>query len=455
MDYIESIRDPGIYPENVLPPTEELDRRRKILRDAYKGIFHSHVAVYTVPSDFDLGRICDIFETLNQTGVKVSTVDLIHSWILTETTKDGDPLSIRDWMEEASELEGALGWISSEKRPELTAQIVTACYVARSDKPEPPRKTRGVRREIHSIKSPDLLNTPKSHWREIVQSQKYLIEYIRDFQSVIGGGAFSATNCPYPASAAIYVALRWHLKFDHLNGEASWSRPELDALYKAFFWHNALSGRYDQGFLTQIGSDIRFLKNALQSRAAFTSLSLWVDAANKALKHHMDKELPTEERLTETLLNGRPGGALQAAVQLLMIAGCRHDIGGIDLEQGKPLNIQLHHIFPKKWCSNNAAGRFSELLDPKKGPIDYVNSVANLMPLSPEINQKWRDMSPGTFITNENISYDAVSIAMEASTISKIAFDLMASDLNGVEQFWKIRAKDHASKLLRLTNVRL
>jgi len=163
LDYIESIRKPDIYPENKLPPEEELERRVKILRAAYKGIFNSTVVAYTVPSDYDLGKICDIFETLNQTGVKVSTVDLIHSWILTDTTKDGSPLSIRDWIDDASELGGAAGWISSEKRPELTAQIVTACYVARDTKPEQPRKSKGLRKEITSVKSPDLLTTPKDH----------------------------------------------------------------------------------------------------------------------------------------------------------------------------------------------------------------------------------------------------------------------------------------------------
>lgn len=251
-DYLEFVRNKTLYPPEQIPDDDELARRASILRAAYSGIFYSNVAVYTVPSDYDLGKICDIFETLNQTGVKVSAVDLIHSWILTETTKEGDPLAVRDWMDEVSFLPGAVGWVSSEKRPELTAQLVTACYVARTEKPEPPRKSREGRKDIKSVKSPDLLNTPKGHWRQIVASQDAFAAYLGDFQKVVAGGLFSAERCPYPVSAAIYVGLRWHLHRDFPNGDAGWTRPELDALYRAFFWKNALSSRYDQGLSKEV-----------------------------------------------------------------------------------------------------------------------------------------------------------------------------------------------------------
>lgn len=455
LDYIEAIRQKGIYPPDKMPDSDELDRRAQILRSAYKGIFHSTVAVYTVPSDYDLGKICDIFETLNQTGVKVSTVDLIHSWILTETTKEGDPLSVRDWMEEVSSLPGAVGWVSSEKRPELTAQFVTACYVARDLKPEVPRKSKGVTKEIRSVKSPDLLNTPKAHWRQIVTHQDDFSSYLGDFQKVVAGGVFSADKCPYPVSAAIYVALRWHLSKDYPRGNAAWNRPELDALYRAFFWWNSLSGRYDQGFLTQLGADIAFMKKTLMRRAEHDSAASWLTDAQESLQIHMSKDLPSSQRLKETLLNGRPGGALQSAVQLRMIAASRHDIAGVDLEVGKPLEVQLHHIFPTKWCKNNANGRFERILNSKKSEIDYVNSVANMMPLSPATNQAWRDMSPGTFVVSRGITFAPLEKAMRASFITSELFDLMILDLEGVSAFWDTRAELIASSLLELTTARM
>jgi len=455
MDYLESLGDTHIYPENEVPDREEMDRRRKILREAYKGIFQSTIAVYTVPADYDLGRICDIFETLNQTGVKVSTVDLIHSWILTETTKEGEPLSVRDWLDEASELPGAIGWISSEKRPELTAQLVTACYVARANKPEPPRKTKGKRKEIRSVKSPDLLNTPKSHWRQIVSRQDSFAKYLLDFQNLVAGGSFSSDRCPYPVSSAVYVGLRWHLDQDYPGGDAVWSKVELNCLYKAFFWRNALSGRYDQGFLTTLGADINEIKNILETRDEFSNTPDWISTSSARLERYLDKEVPSKERLIDILLNGRPGGAMQSALQLPMIAATRHDIGGESLEKGKPLQIHLHHIYPRKWCKNNASGEFSVILDPKRGPVDYANSISNLMPLSPKTNQDWRDMSPGAYIESRNISFDSAKDALEKVYIDEELFDLLKQDRSKAKDFWEMRADKIADHMLTLTQISL
>lgn len=455
LDYVENIRKPEIYPDSTPPSEEELDRRVRILRSAYKGIFNSTVAVYTVPNDYDLGKICDIFETLNQTGVKVSTVDLIHSWILTETTMEGDPIAIRDWMEDASALEGAIGWVSAEKRPELTAQFVTACYVARDKKPEPPRKTKGVRKDITSVKSPDLLNTPKSHWRQIISRQNDFADFLGDFQRLVAGGAFGAEKCPYPVSAAIYVALRWHLKSDFEEGEAPWSRTDLDALYRAFFWWNALSGRYDQGFLTQLGTDIRFFKDVLQTRIDYPSAAAWIAETSPKLELHMDKDLPSPERLALELKNGRPGGAKQSAFQLQMIARPAHDIGGKELKKGSPLQVELHHIFPKKWCSNNATDEYEHLFNSKKSEIDFVNSIANQMPLSPVTNKEWKDMSPGAYVAKYGLRFESVSETLEKVGIDEPLFDLMTLDAKGAEAFWNKRAEKMASVLLKNTKVSL
>ena len=70
-------------------------------------------------------------------------------------------------------------------------------------------------------------------------------------------------SCPYPVTASIYVGLRWHQRFD-VDATHPWQIADLDALFRAFFWRNALSSRYDQGFLTQLGTDIAQLKLILK-----------------------------------------------------------------------------------------------------------------------------------------------------------------------------------------------
>ena len=83
--YIQAIRNPKNYPDETLPPRKELDRRDDVLKRAFEGINQTKLAVYIVPDTYNLADICEIFETLNTTGTKVSTVDLIHSWLYADT----------------------------------------------------------------------------------------------------------------------------------------------------------------------------------------------------------------------------------------------------------------------------------------------------------------------------------------------------------------------------------
>src|SRR5690606_31383290 len=99
--------------------------------------------------------------TLNTTGTKVSTVDLIHSWLYTDTSREArQPLSLRDWIDELGQLQGAIGWASRDDRPELIAQIVTASYIALTEKAAPRKVGRKQPTALTSVKAGDLLATP-------------------------------------------------------------------------------------------------------------------------------------------------------------------------------------------------------------------------------------------------------------------------------------------------------
>ena len=81
-------------------------------------------------------------------------------------------------------------------------------------------------------------------------------------------------------TASIYVGLRWHYRFD-VDVTHPWEIADLDALFRAFFWRNALSSRYDQGFLTQLGADITELKEILNIRSSFGNFNEWATMANE------------------------------------------------------------------------------------------------------------------------------------------------------------------------------
>src|SRR6185295_2107728 len=168
MSYLQFIRDPAYYENGILPEATELERRNRVLQSAFNGIIKTKIALYIVPQTYNLAEICDIFETLNTTGTKVSTVDLIHSNIYSDTVADSvGPMLIRDRIDELGELDGAIGWASSRDRPELIAQFVAAIHVALDSKPDPRPIGGSKEYRITSVKSQDLLALPARHWREV------------------------------------------------------------------------------------------------------------------------------------------------------------------------------------------------------------------------------------------------------------------------------------------------
>ena len=288
--YSQAITDAGNYPDSKLPDKAELEQRNNILARSFDGLMATKLAVYIVPASYALADICEIFEVLNTTGTKVSTVDLIHSWLFSATSNEKPPILLRDWIDMLGELDGATGWSSSTDRPELIAQMATAAYVALESKPEP-RKVGQEQAHVTSVKSGDLLATPTLHWKRIIANQDEFATFLGDFQECVVGGAFGWKACPYPVTASIYLALRWHHRFDDEDTH-TWSNSDLDSIFRAFFWRNALSSRYDQGFLTQLGTDLGELKTVLNERASFDNFGHWASYAEERLDALIDKQLP-------------------------------------------------------------------------------------------------------------------------------------------------------------------
>jgi hypothetical protein len=309
MRYLQAIRNSAYYPAGQLPAAEELDRRDSILKKAFEGLVGTKLAVYIVPETYHLAAICEIFETLNTTGTVVSTVDLIHSWLYADTHNDPDgALLLRDWISDFGQKDGAIGWASVQDRPELVAQISTACYVALKSKPDPRMVSGSNVTTIASIKAADLLATPTLHWKNLIHNDNLLAEFLGDFQNVVAGGFFPYSWSPYPVSAAIYVALRWHAYFDAPD-ERRWGREDLDSVFRAFFWRNALTNRYDQGFLTQLGTDIKEIKVWLNKRSEYPSTNHWAAFAQQSMSAYMGAGVPSKHTIVDWLTDGRQTGA--------------------------------------------------------------------------------------------------------------------------------------------------
>ena len=455
MRYLQAIRNPANYAAGAIPEPAELDRRDAVLKQAFSGINKTLLAVYVVPQDYGLGDICEIFETLNTTGTKVSTVDLLHSWLYNDTLSSASPVMLREWIDELGQMDGAVGWSSKDGRPELVAQAVTACYLALdSEKPPPRRVGRRQVSSIKSVKAGDLLATPPQFWNQIIGQPERLASYFGEFQKVVADGAFGLKDCPYPVSSVIFIALRWYMDSDP-RFRAHWAQTELSAIYRAFFWTNSLTSRYDQGFLTQSATDLRFLKEILYARAEYGSFGEWAGLAQAKLDSFMERQLPTREYLIDRLTDKRPAGAFGKALALPMIAGAQRDLldPSVMLEYPSEAGVELHHIYPRDWCKNNAAGELAKILNPRLADRNYCESLANMIPLSRESNQWWRSKVPSAALHEKAVTYDTSRSTLERAFVSEEAFSYVMDGQPKPKEFWHLRAERLADHLLGLTRI--
>ena len=448
--YIQSINDPSNYPDNKLPDAEELSRRNEILKQAFKGITDTVLAVYIVPSEYTLGEICEIFETLNTTGTKVSTVDLLHSWLYNDTSSEPEPILLREWIDNLGELEGAVGWASKSNRPEIIAQAVTACYIALDSEKPVPRAVGGNSKPtaVTSIKAGDLLATPAEFWKRAIENERALASYIGDFQTCVASGNFPLSDSPYPVTVAMYVALRWYMAHDSRYAN-QWSVEELNSLFRAFFWRNALATRYDQGFLSQSSTDLRVLKEILFRRAKAENANAWAAEANDQLESILKLPIPPVASLQELLLQAKPAGALGRALTLIVRTQPTQDLVdpavSIAYPSSKP--VELHHLYPVNWCANNKHGKLGTILDPNKAEFDYVKSVANLTPLTRESNNSWRAKTPGLALSEKGMTFSSAKSRLESHFISTAGYDALTGDEPNPQGFWESRAAEIASDL--------
>jgi hypothetical protein len=455
MDYLQEIGNAKNYPDQKLPPEEEIARRNTVLRKAFSGIINTKIAVYIVPKEYALSEICEIFETLNTTGTKVSTVDLIHSWLYSDTKdRPNGPILLRDEIDILGEQDGAVGWADSKDRPELIAQIVAACHVALDKKPAPRSMGSAKPSSITSVKSADLLAIPSAFWETVIENNIQFAKFLGDFQTGTTGGIFSMNDCPYPASASIYVALRWYLEFDKPSS-SNWGLQHLDPLFRAFFWRNVFLTRYDQGFLSQIGADILDMKEFLASVKPNTQLDDWKVSANAWLDRlFSSKGQLSEESIANIVSDGKNSGALKKGSILLFTARATDDPVDRRLSiKDANSELELHHIFPKDWCRNNATGKLAKFLNPELADRDWINSAANLLPMHRVTNNKWRKRNPGQFIEENSLNYNDNQDLWLRYFVTEQAFNFLKLGADGMEEFWKLRRDAIARAIFQRTLV--
>lgn len=440
-DYLMNVNNPDVYPVDAYPDEALRKQRSDVINALLSNFLNFQIPVAEIPKTVDLGAVCEIFDVLNTTGTKVSTFDLIHNLLFKES--NGDFL-IRDDKFVAYKDLNSFGRLCDDDRKEFLCQTVTGCYILEENPVKAYQKDAGKPEVISSIKGKDLIATPLSFYMEFDANVQKVDSYTSDLFSNIFGDSFELDQIPYPAQIILYLSLRWNLEL-RLKAQF-YTLDELNRLYRAFFWRNTLTNRYDQGYLTQFTTDLRFIDTILKTRVPDRGPD-WVMKLNEDLGNHFGPlfKARSKEEILEILRDGEIKGALSQGINLLISSQVKNDLltgevlDRFTKDTGK--KVQLHHLFPVDWCKNNV-GLHPDVAAPNQ------NNFANLIPLTAKSNNKWKANSPATAISSHGLKFESNVERFESGFINVDAYTALSKD--DVEEFWKLRSERIAEKLYSL-----
>ena len=64
-----------------------------------------------------------------------------------------------------------------------------------------------------------------------------------------------------------------------------------------------------------------------------------------------------------------------------MISRSDVDFMGHELVGESDTRTEIHHIYPTRWCRENASGEFKVLLSSDGDGPNYANSISNFLPI--------------------------------------------------------------------------
>jgi len=438
----QRIFDKTYYPQNKVPSEEMLQKRSTNLAEYLSTFTSFQIPVAELPASVSLAEVCDIFELLNTTGTKVSTFDLIHNLVFGDTK---GVFNLREKFKECADSSEKIQLLADESRPEFFCQLVTGCYlstsvpVGRTPKP-------GKISKVGSVKGGDLIETPTEFYLKFFDEIAHINSSANAFFNDILRADFRLKEIPYPVSAILYFSLRWKMEKNTPDQEKCFSIDELNSFYRAFFWRNVLTNRYDQGFLTLFSTDLHFITNTLRDLISMRGTDAWFTQANEKLTEYFGSQYPVRSstQLGEILKDGEIRGAIRQAVILYLYSQTKYDLlTGETLNrftQDRKLSVDLHHIFPKQWCKNNS-GEYAIL---REQPT-ISDSLANLVPLTASSNNDWKTKSPATAL--KSCSWDVDKLRFEMALIDRELFEVLKSAPPNPKVFWDKRAQLIATRL--------
>ena len=315
-----------------------------------------HVPVINLKKSTTKAAICQVFEKVNTGGVSLTVFELLTA------TFAVDDFNLRDDWEKREKVFEAYPIL--EKLPSDNFLQVISLLSTREKREA--KRAEGVNEEERlpaiSCKRKDILKMSLGEYKAWANKvEKGLLDVARFLHSQY---IFAQRDVPYNTQLVPLAAILVQLG-DRFNNDGVRSKV------KKWYWCGLLGEQYGSATETRFAKDL-------------PEVLAWIDGGPEP-DTVRDAEFSPQRLLS---LRSRGSAAYKGVYALMM----QHN--ALDFGSGEPINqvsyfddyIDIHHIFPRKWCDENHI------------PAGVRDSIVNKTPLSYKTNRKIGGAAPHEYL---------------------------------------------------------
>lgn len=385
------------------------------IRDVFLGIEDYSFVIYPLSSERSMPDICNIFAKVNDTGMSLSTFDLMNAFLYPSGVKLRknlwEELSNRKLKQMDSGMKESLLKIISLRKQNYCSSKYLYNLI-------PGEKT--VREEPDGTRYEEIL---VNSGEEFVQLWQKAVAYAESARKKIMNtgerefGALRPEYVPYTTILPVLAAVLWEAN----EGE---NRIEFSDHLARWYWSATFSKDYSGSSDTAMGKDFRDWKLWLSGDGTIEQLS------------KVDEEFVREMDLAS---EQKGSGRYNAVICLLALNNAEDFKTGRTLGTGDftDKGINDHHIFPKNVNNlpEDTATTFTQLKD----------SILNRTLILDSTNEWISNRPPSTYLPEimESEGEQAIRSRLAAHFVSDAAFDaLLEDDFDGFVQEREAEIKD-------------
>ena len=357
----------------------------------------------------DMDAVCLIFEKVNTGGVSLTVFDLLTAKYAASDFKlrknwqgDGKSIGISQQLGEK--------FLLKDVEPKEFLQAISLRHTGQSSEKAPSEKA--------------MLSLPLDAYKELAPKIKQGFLSAADFLRKEGFTNHKAI--PYRPQIVLLAAI-----LSQFEDEKSWMVPKNHAHISRWFWCGVFGSGYKGGSHGRMVADYRAMLEWIRTNYQSALPPTISDESFFA------DDLYTMKSRQNSAYKGLNALVAREAEDFYFSAAIR------EMDEGELSALDIHHIFPKKWCRDNPE---------KVGDVDY-DCIINKTLISSTANRKIGGKGPSQYLVDIGEDVELSADVMD-KTLESHLIDPKALREDNFEGFFKAR-RDSLLELIKSAGVRV